>query len=118
MSNSSSKNFLEKLKQKWGLKNLLQVVLVLLVFALTGTTIVLIKPYIFEFLNISRGNTTLLQNILYLILVLPLYQVLLLMYGFLFGQFNFFFEKEKQFIRRITGKKNKKKVGENLNKDE
>jgi hypothetical protein len=46
---------------------------------------------------------------LYLLLVLPLYQIILLMYGFIFGQFNFFWEKEKQIFRRIgslfSGKK-------------
>jgi len=35
------------------------------------------------------------------LLVLPLYQIFLLVYGFIFGQFTFFWEKEKQFIRRI-----------------
>jgi CBS domain containing-hemolysin-like protein len=107
MANTTSKNFLEKLKQKWGLNNLLQVILILIVFALTGTTIVLIKPYIFTLLGIQRGEATILQNILYLIFVLPLYQTLLLIYGFLFGQFKFFWEKEKQIFRRIMGKKSR-----------
>jgi hypothetical protein len=45
------------------------------------------------------------KTVLYLLLVLPLYQIILLMWGFVFGQFSFFWEKEKQFIRRITGRK-------------
>jgi hypothetical protein len=40
---------------------------------------------------------------LYLILVLPLYQIFLLIYGFIFGQFKFFWEKEKLIFRRIVG---------------
>jgi hypothetical protein len=118
MQQPRSNNFLEKLKQKWGLKNLLQVVLVLLVFALTGSSVLLIKPYLFALLGIAKGEATLFQNILYLILILPLYQILLLLFGFILGQFNFFWEKEKQLLRRLTGKKIKHKSNEKANKHE
>jgi len=30
-----------------------------------------------------------------------LYQILLLVYGFIFGQFRFFWEKEKKLVKRI-----------------
>ena len=37
------------------------------------------------------------------LLVLPLYQIMLLIYGAIFGQFRFFWEKEKQLVKRIGG---------------
>jgi hypothetical protein len=81
------------------------VVLVLIVFALTGFTILFIKKPIFDFLGISMERGGFWKTVLYLLLVLPLYQIILLIWGFVFGQFSFFWEKEKQFLRRITGRK-------------
>jgi len=94
--------FLQHLQTKWKLESLLQVVLVLVVFACTGFTILFIKNPILNFFGIERGGGQgFINTILYLILILPLYQIFLLIYGFIFGQFNFFWEKEKQIFRRI-----------------
>ena len=105
MSKESKPNFLTKLQAKWNLKSLTQVVLVLIVFALTGFTILFIKKPIFDFLGVSMERGGFWKTVLYLLLVLPLYQIILLLWGFVFGQFAFFWEKEKQFFRRIIGKK-------------
>ncbi|WP_111669346.1 DUF6787 family protein [Algoriphagus litoralis] len=94
--------FLQRLQTKWKLDSLLQVVLVLVVFACTGFTILFIKNPILNFFGIERGGGQgFINTVLYLILILPLYQIFLLIYGFIFGQFNFFWEKEKQIFRRI-----------------
>ncbi len=96
--------FLQRLQSKWQLKSLTQVLLVLLAFACTGTTILLIKNPLLAFFGIERGGGQgALNTLLYLLLVLPLYQILLLVYGFIFGQFRFFWEKEKQLVKRIGG---------------
>lgn len=94
--------FLQRLQTKWKLDSLLQVVLVLVVFACTGFTILFVKNPILNFFGIERGGGQgFINTVLYLILILPLYQIFLLIYGFIFGQFNFFWEKEKQIFRRI-----------------
>ncbi|RZS95077.1 DUF6787 family protein [Cecembia calidifontis] len=102
---SPKTNFLQKLQAKWKLNSLFQVVLVLIVFALTGFTILFIKKPIFDFLGVSMERGGFWKTILYLLLVLPLYQIILLMWGFVFGQFRFFWEKEVQFLKRISGRK-------------
>ncbi|MEB2774794.1 DUF6787 family protein [Algoriphagus sp. D3-2-R+10] len=99
--------FLQRLQTKWKLDSLLQVVLVLVVFACTGFTILFIKNPILDFFGVEKGGFV--NTFLYLLLVLPLYQIFLLIYGFIFGQFNFFWEKEKQIFRRIAGLFSKKK---------
>ena len=93
--------FLQRLQTKWKLESLLQVVLVLVVFACTGFTILFIKNPILDLFGVEKGGF--LNTVLYLLLVLPLYQIILLIYGFIFGQFSFFWEKEKQIFRRIAG---------------
>ena len=101
---SPKPGFLQRLQSKWQLKSLTQVLLVLLAFACTGTTILLIKNPLLAFFGIERGGGQgALNTLLYLLLVLPLYQILLLAYGFIFGQFRFFWEKEKQLVKRIGG---------------
>lgn len=79
----------------------MQVILVLVVFACTGTTVLLIKAPIFDVLGVNMEEGGFWKTVLYLLLVLPLYQALLLAYGFIFGQFRFFWEKEKRFIKKI-----------------
>jgi hypothetical protein len=92
--------WIERLKHKWNLKSPLQVLLVLIVFACTGFTVLLIKKPILSFLAGEEGNGT-LGTVLYYVFILPLYNLLLLAYGFLFGQFDFFWQFEKRFINRI-----------------
>lgn len=103
--NDPQPNFLQRLQSKWNLQSLRQVLLVLLVFALTGFTILFIKKPIFDFLGISMERGGFWKTVIYLLLVLPLYQIFLLAWGFVFGQFAFFWEKEKAFFRRIIGRK-------------
>ena len=100
-SNENS-GFLQRLQTKWKLDSLFQVVMVLVVFACTGFTILFIKNPILDFFGVERGGGQgFLNTVLYLLLVLPLYQIILLIYGFIFGQFKFFWEKEKLIFRRI-----------------
>lgn len=98
---SPKAGFLQRLQTKWKLDSLFQVIMVLVVFACTGFTILFIKNPILDFFGVEKGGF--LNTFLYLLLVLPLYQIFLLIYGFIFGQFHFFWEKEKQIFRRIMG---------------
>lgn len=93
-------SFLEKMKKKWGLNSLFQVILIMIVFALTGSSVLFLKGVIFKFLGIEHIEGWQGTG-LYLLLIFPLYQILLLVYGFLFGQFAFFWEKEKKLGRAI-----------------
>jgi len=103
-ADTNRKNFLRRLQQRWQLKNLTQVVLVLVVFACTGFTVLFIKKPIFNALGIY-DQKGFLKGLLYLIAILPMYQVLLLAYGFIFGQFRFFWEFEKKMFRRMFRRK-------------
>lgn len=97
-----SKHWTERLRERWNLKDGWQVAIVLIVFACTGFTVLFIKKPILQFLAGDAGSST-QASIIYYILILPLYNVLLLFYGFLFGQFAFFWAFEKRFFSRIAG---------------
>lgn len=100
--------WIQKLKDRWKLKSAGQVVVVLIVFACTGFTILFLKKPLLTWLAGDQGNTT-LASVLYYIFILPLYNVVLLGYGFLFGQFQFFWEFEKRFVERFFSWKKKEK---------
>jgi hypothetical protein len=102
-------NFIEKLKHRWGVKSALDVLIILLVFTCTGFTSLYIKKPIFEALGIPDMEPRLLRGLCYALALLIFYNILLLIYGFVFGKFQFFFAFEKRFFGRIVNifKKNK-----------
>lgn len=94
------KKFLEKMQEKWGLRSAFQTIMVLIVFALTGSTVLFLKPFVFDLVGFE-SVTGFWGVMLYIVLVFPLYQVLILIYGFLLGQFSFFWNWEKQMVSRM-----------------
>ncbi len=98
-----SPRWIQKLKKRWNLQSTGQVLIVLLVFALTGTTVLLIKRPLFGYW-FPEGEKPLWASIAYYILILPVYNLLLLFYGLLLGQFRFFWDFEKKFFKRIFAK--------------
>ena len=92
--------WIEKLKSRWNVKNGWQVIIILVVFACTGFTVMFLKKPILTFLAGEQGKTT-LATVLYYIFILPLYNIILLAYGFIFGQFQFFWQFEKRFMERF-----------------
>ena len=96
-------SWVEKLKERWNVKSTYQVIIILIVFACTGFTVMFIKPVIMDLL-FKDGKSTIF-SILYWVLILPVYNLFLLFYGFIFGQFTFFWEFEKRFFGRIFGRR-------------
>jgi hypothetical protein len=74
-----------------------------MVFACTGFTVMFLKNPLLNWLSIS-GEYRTVASILYYVLILPIYQLVLLVYAFIFGQFSFFWEFEKKMFRRMTGR--------------
>lgn len=97
-------SFLKKLQDRWKVESTLQVVLILTVFALTGTTIVYLKGFLKPYIGDAWWI-----DIVYYIAILPVYNLVLLIYGFLLGQGNYFWNFEKKFFNRILVKKNQHK---------
>lgn len=96
--------WIERLRTKWNVQSVWHVVVILVVFACTGFTVLFIKKPLLRFLAGADGDT-LLASVLYYLFILPIYNVLLLGYGFIFGQFDFFWEFEKRFFNRLFRKK-------------
>lgn len=96
-------SWLQKLQDRWKVQSLWHVVLILLVFACTGTTVVYIAKPILKSI-FGAGEIPVWAKIIYYIVILPVYNIFLLAYGFLFGQFKFFYEFEKRLFDRLKSK--------------
>ncbi len=92
---------MEKLKQRWGVESNFQLTIIFIVFAITGSASAMVSKPVCLWLGITKADFGFLFTPIRLILIFPLYQVLLLIIGFLFGQFAFFWKFEKKILRKI-----------------
>ncbi len=94
-----SLGWLARLQGKWKLKSITQVLIILLVFSLTGSTVIFLRKALFGWVGFDEMTPWWLKTITYIAFMMPAYQLLLLGYGALLGQFRFFWEKEKKLLR-------------------
>lgn len=98
--------FFKKLEHKWIVTHKWEMIRIFIVFAFTGTSSVFIGRPIIKLLGITKENLNpMVYWILYIIIGLVFYQILLLCFGWLFGQFKFFWEFEKKMLKRIGFKR-------------
>jgi len=93
--------FIEKLKERWEVKSAYHVVIILIVFACTGFSVLYIKKPLYALAGITEATSAWIRVPFYIFTVLPAYQVLLLAFGLLFGQFDFFWKFEKKLFGRF-----------------
>ena len=104
---------LKKLKEKWGISTPFQMIIVFIVFGVTGSVAAKISGPIVSLLPIND-----LPGIIYwplrLLIIFPVYQVLLVLFGFIFGAivsvltfkkdtfvFNFFFNISMKMSKKM-----------------
>lgn len=91
-----------KLERKWAVEYRWEMIRVFIVFAITGSSSVFIGKPIIAFIGITKDNfNTVFYWILYILVGVFFYQILLVSYGWLFGQFKFFWEFEKKMLKRF-----------------
>ncbi len=95
----------EKLKKRWNIRSNFQVIIILIVFAITGSLTVYVRKAIFDITGITTETHLLIKIPYYIIVLLTVYNILLLIIGSVFGQFRFFWAFEKRFFGRFLIKK-------------
>lgn len=91
----------DKLKKRWNVKSGWDVAIILVVFACTGFSILYVKRGLFELAGIATDTPAWIRWAANLLIILPLYQVVLLFWGWVFGKFTFFWEFEKKMVSRL-----------------
>lgn len=94
----------KKLKEKWGVTSNFQFWLIFTIFGVTGTSMLFIKPPLFELLGIHRDMPLLLYILLYILIITPVYFTVLLLIGSIFGQYRFFIGFIKRMFSRFSRK--------------
>jgi hypothetical protein len=92
---------LENLKKRWKIKSNLQLFIIFIVFAITGSTSAWVSKPLCSWLGINAETFGFWFIPTKIILIFLLYQLLLLIVGFVFGQFNFFWNFEKRMLHSL-----------------
>ena len=92
---------MKKLKERWKIKTNGQLFIVFLVFAITGSSAAKLAAPITDFFEIKEEMGWYVYWPFRILIILPIYQVLLVFFGWVFGEFNFFWTFEKKMLRRL-----------------
>ncbi|WP_298485591.1 DUF6787 family protein [uncultured Maribacter sp.] len=98
---------MEKLKKRWGIDSNFQIILILIVFSVTGSSSVFLAKPLLNSLGLVRESFSgewwgaVIYVLLRILIIFPIYQVLLVAFGWLFGQFKFFWNFEKKMLSRF-----------------
>ena len=95
------KKFWQKLKKRWGIENDWQVAVILLVFTLTGFSFLFINPLIDRLLGLTEEDPFWIKVVVFVIITLPVYNILLIIWGTLLGQYKFFKNFIIKFFSRL-----------------
>lgn len=93
---------MNKLKERWGITSNFQLAVIFIVFAINGSLSAKISAYFMSLLGLTKENLHwFFYYIVLLVLVLPLYPFMLMAFGYLFGQSQFFFHFGKRMLKSI-----------------
>ena len=92
---------MEKLKKRWGITKNWQFYVIFAVFAITGSASAFLSKPVTNYIGITKENVGFWYLPIRLIILFPIYQVLLVLIGYLFGQFAFFWTFEKKMLKAM-----------------
>ena len=90
-----------KLIKIFRVKDIYQLIIIFIVFAITGSLSVVLGKYVLMYIFGESFLSNDYYWLLSLILIFPIYQVLLIIIGALFGQFKYFWEIEKKILIKM-----------------
>ncbi len=90
---------MRKLKERWNINSNLRLIIVFVVFAITGSTAAKFAAPITDAFGITKEMGWYVYWPFRILIIFPVYQVLLVFFGWLFGEFEFFWEFEKKMLK-------------------
>lgn len=91
-----------KLKKRWGISSNSQVAVILLAFALSGFSTLYSHRYIDKLLGITDDTSFWIELLVFVILILPIYNTFLIIWGTILGQRKFVIKFIKTKIHLFT----------------
>ena len=97
---------MKRLKEKWGITSNFQFIIILIVFSVTGSLAVWVAKPILELVRLDKSAVTpWIFWPIRIAIIFPIYQVMIVVIGALFGQFKFFWAFEKKMLVRLGFKR-------------
>ncbi|MRT15977.1 diacylglyceryl transferase [Vitellibacter sp. q18] len=90
---------MKKLKKRWNIETNRQLFIIFLVFAITGSSAAKLAAPLTDFFEIKKEMGWYVYWPFRIVIILPIYQVLLVFFGWVFGEFQFFWNFEKKMLR-------------------
>lgn len=101
---------MNRLKEKWNITSNFQLLIIFVVFGITGSLTLLVTNPLLSTLAIEENSLSLwIFWPVRILIIFPTYQILILIIGGLFGQFKFFWNFEKKMLSRLGFKQFKEK---------
>jgi hypothetical protein len=98
---------MQELKKRWGIESNFSIIVILIVFAITGSSALKIARPFLDFIGFTRNLFTdewhysALYWTVRILIIFPIYQLLLMFFGWICGQFKFFWNLEKKMLTRL-----------------
>ena len=93
---------MKKLKEKWGITSNFQLLIICVVFSVTGLISVWIAKPLLDFIGLEKSAVSpWIFWPIRIAIIFPIYQILIVIIGALFGQFTFFWNFEKKMLARL-----------------
>ena len=100
-------NLLENVKKKFNARSIKHLIIIFIVFSISGSlTIYLSFPIINIFQIYKYIDNLFLILIIRLLIIFPLYQLILIGVGIIFGELDYFINFERKFLKKLFFKKN------------
>ena len=97
---------MNRLKEKWGITSNFQIIIILLVFSITGSIAVIVAKPALNLVGLDKEAVSpWLFWPIRILIIFPIYQILIVIIGALFGQFKFFWAFEKKMLVRLGFKR-------------
>ena len=93
---------MNRFKEKWGITSNFQLAIILLVFSITGSVAVLVAKPVLDLVGLDKeALSPWVFWPIRIFIIFPIYQVLIVLIGAIFGQFKFFWAFEKKMLVRL-----------------
>jgi len=92
---------MKELKKRWKIESNFQLAIIFIGFAITGSTSAWLSKPVCFWLGIMKEDFGFWYTPVRLLIIFPIYQVLLVLVGFLLGQFKFFWAFEQKMLKSM-----------------
>ena len=93
---------LNKLVKKFNAKSNRHLLIIFMIFALSGSGSLFLSSPILSAVNLESFITYYpIYVLIRIIIIIPIYQIILIIIATIFGEFNYFWKFEKKFLKRL-----------------